>query len=424
MRTPSDLMIILDSDSESLAVLREVADRLGCERVETDSAANIQQVLGMRHPTIAVISVDGIDAKGIAALDALGNHNSRAATLLVGSISARVLAGFKRAASSRGLTIIGLATRPLDAISVEKLMSPHLTVLPPIHLQEVEQAILEHQLKLLYQPKLAIASGAVKIQGVEALVRWQHPRRGLLEPAHFLRAVEEHGLMTQLTDFVLTEAVRQGAVWRSLGLALEIVVNLSTELVRDRAFPERLATLLEENNFPNEGLTLDVTESGSVADRDLLLDVFTRLRMLGVGLSLDNFGSGLSSLTEIYRTPFSEIKVDRSLIADAPREREARIVVQAIVNLAHTLQLTVCAEGIETSQMYEFVRSAGFDTAQGHFFSEPVDGSDIERLVHAWPSLGPAAAGSWRQPKFSEFDAGTTRQRALSIPVVEGKVAP
>jgi len=86
------------------------------------------------------------------------------------------------------------------------------------------------------------------------------------------------------------------------------------------------------------------------------------------------------------------------------------------------LQLTVCAEGVETSQMYEFVRSAGFDTAQGHFFSEPVDGSDIERLVHAWPSAGPAATGSWRQPKFSEFDAGTTRLRALRSPVVEGKV--
>jgi EAL domain-containing protein (putative c-di-GMP-specific phosphodiesterase class I) len=424
MHTPSDLMIILDSDSGSLAVLREVADRLGCEHVETDSAAGILQVLGVRHPTLAVLSVDRIDAKGVAALDALAHHESRPATLLIGSISARVLAGVKRAASSRGLTVIGVAPRPLDAISVEKLLSPHLTVSPPIHLQEIEHAITEPQLKLLYQPKVAISSGTVKIQGVEALVRWQHPRRGLLEPAHFLGAIEQHGLMSQLTDFVMTEAVRQGAVWRGLGLALEVVVNLSTELVRDRAFPERLATLLEENDFPNQALTLDVTESGSVADRDLLLDVFARLRMLGVGLSLDNFGTGLSSLTEIYRTPFSEVKVDHSLIADAPREREARIVVQAIVNLAHTLQLAVCAEGVESSQMYEFVRSAGFDTAQGRFFSEPVDGSDIERIVHAWPSSGPAAAGSWRPPKSSEFDATTTTLRALRIPPVEGKAFP
>jgi EAL domain-containing protein (putative c-di-GMP-specific phosphodiesterase class I) len=373
---------------------------------------------------MAIMPVDRIDARGMAALDALAHHDSRPAMLLIGEISPRILAGIKRAAATRGLTLIGVAPRPLDAIFVEKMLSPHLAVSPPIHRQEVEQAILQHELNLLYLPKLAMASGPVTIQGVEALVRWQHPRRGLLEPAHFLRAVEEHGLMTQLTDFVMTESVRQGAVWRERGLALEIVVNMSTELVRDRAFPARLASLLEEHNFPTQALTLDVTESGSVADRDLLLDVFTRLRMLGVGLSLDNFGTGLSSLTEIYRIPFSEVKVDHSLLADAPREREARIVVQSIVNLAHTLQLVVCAEGVETSQMYEFVRSAGFDTAQGRFFSEPVDAADIERLVQAWPSSGPAATGSWRTPKSVQFDSATTTLRALRIAPREGKTAP
>lgn len=424
MRKPSDLMVILDSDGESLEVLREVAQRLGCEHVEIDSASDMQQVLGLRHPTMAIMPVDRIDARGMAALDALAHHDSRPAMLLIGEISPRILAGIKRAAATRGLTLIGVAPRPLDAILVEKMLSPHLAVSPPIHRQEVEQAILQHELNLLYLPKLAMASGPVKIQGVEALVRWQHPRRGLLEPAHFLRAVEEHGLMTQLTDFVMTESVRQGAVWRERGLALEIVVNMSTELVRDRAFPARLASLLEEHNFPTQSLTLDVTESGSVADRDLLLDVFTRLRMLGVGLSLDNFGTGLSSLTEIYRIPFSEVKVDHSLLADAPREREARIVVQSIVNLAHTLQLVVCAEGVETSQMYEFVRSAGFDTAQGRFFSEPVDAADIERLVQAWPSSGPAATGSWRTPKSVQFDSATTTLRALRIAPREGKTAP
>jgi EAL domain-containing protein (putative c-di-GMP-specific phosphodiesterase class I) len=424
MLKPNDLMVILDSDTDSLEVLREVANRLGCDHVETDTVSGMQQVLGMRHPTIVVMAVDRIDAKGMAALDALAHHESRPAMLLIGSIAARVFAGVKRAASTRGLTVIGIAARPLDAIGVEKLLSPHLSVSPPIYRQEVEQAILRHELTILYLPKVAIASGTASIQGVEALVRWQHPRRGLLEPAQFLGAVEEHRLMAQLTDFVLMESVRQGALWRGHGLALEIIVNLSTELARDRAFPTRLASLLEENDFPTQSLTLDVTESRSVADRDLLLDVFTRLRMLGVGLSLDNFGSGLSSITEIYRIPFSEVKVDYSLIADAPREREARIVVQSIVNLAHTLQLVVCAEGVETSQMYEFVRSAGFDTAQGRFFSEAVDGQEIERMVESWPSSGPAAPGSWRPPKSSEFDSATTILRALRFPSVERKVAP
>jgi EAL domain-containing protein (putative c-di-GMP-specific phosphodiesterase class I) len=256
---------------------------------------------------------------------------------------------------------------------------------------------------------------------VEALVRWQHPRRGLLQPRHFLRAVEEYGLMSRLTDFVMTEAVRQAGVWQANGLTLELIVNLGPGLVRDRAFPDRLATLLRESEFPPQQLCLDMTESTVGADRSLMLDVFTRLRDLGAGLSLDNFGTGLSSLTELYGLPFSEIKVDHSLIARVAREREAQLIVQAIANLGHTLQLGVCAEGVETRQTLEFIRFIGFDTAQGRFFAEPADGGEIERIVKAWPSSGPAASGSWQALKPAEFDPASTAIRRMRVYRDEGQ---
>jgi EAL domain-containing protein (putative c-di-GMP-specific phosphodiesterase class I) len=268
---------------------------------------------------------------------------------IVGANNARVLASVKRAAEARGLPVIGVASRPLGPIDIETMLTLRLLVAPPIPREEIAQALAEHELTLVYQPKLAIDSAVVRIQGVEALVRWQHPRRGLLHPRHFLNAVEDCGLMSQLTDFVMTEAVRQDGQWRVRGLQFEIIVNLSTKLVKDREFSERLAVLLQEHDFPPQLLVLDVTEALSLDDRSLLLDVFTRLRLLGVGLSLDNFGTGQSSLTELYGMPFSEI-VDNSLIADVPREREARVIVKAIVNLAHNLGLVVCAEGVETSR--------------------------------------------------------------------------
>ena len=152
-----------------------------------------------------------------------------------------------------------------------------------------------------------------------------------------------------------------------------------------------------------------------------MLDVFTRLRILGVGLSLDNFGTGQSSLTGLYRMPFSEIKVDHTLIADVPREREARLIVKAIVTLAHGLGLATCAEGVESAQMLDFVRSAGFDSAQGRFFSEPVSAAEIENIVRAWPSSGPATSGSWRVAKSRDFDGATMTMRALPGRPVEGK---
>jgi EAL domain-containing protein (putative c-di-GMP-specific phosphodiesterase class I) len=396
VRNAHDVLIILESDDQSRSILEGVARALGCECVAADSTATAHELLSSRRPTIAVMAVERIDADCLAAFQAAAHRGIRPATLLVGAVNARGLASARRSAEARGLWIVGVARRPIDGNAAEQLLTQYLSAPPPIGRAELEQALAEHELTLQYQPKLAIASDTVKIQGVEALVRWQHPRRGLLAPRHFLPAVEAHGLMASLTDFVLAEAVRQAGRWRAGGLPLELVVNLSPKLVQDRAFPERLASLLIEHEFPSRQLVFDVTESASTQDRDLMLDVFTRLRVLGVGLSLDNFGTGLSSLTELYRLPFSEIKVDHSLIADVIREREARVIVQAIANLGKTLQLAVCAEGVETRQMLDYIQRVGFDSAQGRFFSDPAQAEDIERIVQVYPSFGPAATGSWR----------------------------
>jgi len=411
MPIQSDLMLIVDRDAASLQVLRRIADQLGCDRVEAESPESLHAVLAVRVPTIAVLAIDQIETDGLAVLQLLAQYGARPATLLTGSVNARVLGIVKRAAKAGGLTVIGVSARPLDANEVENIVWSHLTQLPPMAKQELERALVEHELILQYEPKVAIFSESLKIQGVEALVRWRHPRRGLLFPRHFLRAMEDHGLMMGLTDFVMTEAVRQATQWQAHGLPLEMVVNLSPQLVKDRAFPDRLAVLLREHDLPAKQLVLDVTEAPDTDDRNLMLDVFTRLRILGIGLSLDNFGTGLSSLTELYRMPYSEIKVDHSLLADVPHERDAQLIVRAIADLAHTLELTVCAAGVETRDMLEFVRAAGFDSAQGRLFGGSMSGADIERLVNGWPRSAPAATGTWRALRIAtKEDAGATRR--------------
>jgi EAL domain-containing protein (putative c-di-GMP-specific phosphodiesterase class I) len=393
----NDLLLILDKDPKSLSALRRVAESLGCDCVEADSADGLEEILSTRHPTIAILPVDGPDVDGLAMLRVLAQEVAQPATLLIGAVHARVLAGARRTAETQGLRVIGVATRPLDPVAIELLLMPYLKSAPPIALGELERALTEHELILEYLPKIDIRTEELKMQGVEALVRWQHPRRGLLYPRDFLGPMEDHHLMARLTDFVMTEAVRQTSQWRALGLPLEMVVNLSSKLITDREFPERVAVLLRENEVPAQQLILDVTEASSIEARDLMLDVFTRLRILGVGLTLDHFGTGVSSLTELYRLPFSEIKVDQALIADVVRVREAMLIVQAIANLAHTLELVVCAGGIESREMLGFVRSAGFDTAQGRFFSGPVKPAEIERLVRTWPCSDAAATGRWRE---------------------------
>jgi EAL domain-containing protein (putative c-di-GMP-specific phosphodiesterase class I) len=389
-------MLISESDADCVATLQRVAGRLGCDRVEVASAGELDSLLSIRHPTLAVIAVDGIDSDGLKLLSMLAQHEARPATLLVGNQDERVLAGVQRMAAARGLPVIGVRQRPLAEGDVEQLLLDHVIAPLPITRAELEQALAEQEFLLEYQPKVSLGSSDMQIIGVEALVRWRHPRRGTLLPRHFLSAVEQHGLLMALADFVITEAVRQIGAWNNLGIRLEIAVNLSPRLVRDRAFPDRLAALLREYDVPPAQVTLDVTETAGAQDRELIQDVFTRLRVMGLGLSLDNFGTGLSSLSELYRTPFSEIKVDRLLLEDALRERDAELVVRAVVGLAHQLRLKVCAEGVETAQALEFIRSAGFDTAQGRLFSEPVDTSRIEALLAKLAHAQTAGTGVWR----------------------------
>lgn len=395
MKAPTDLMLVVERDPDALNVLACVAEKLGCDRVEATSLPSVLSILALRRPTIAVLAVDSIEADSLAVLQVLADSSSPPVTFLVGAVDDRVLSGIKRAAQLRGLEIVGTGCRPLNADQLEELFAAHLTAAPPVARAELEQALAVNELTIEYQPKIALASEGLHVQGVEALVRWRHPRKGILYPRHFLDAFEKYELITHLTDFVMTEAVRQAGRWRTTGLNLELVVNLSPALVRDRKFPERLALLLAEYEFPSSQLMLDVTESSSAVDRDLMFDVFTRLRILGVGLSLDNFGTGLSSLTELYRMPYSEIKIDHCLIADVPGEKEAMIIVRAIADLASNLGLAVCAEGVETRQTLDFVRAAGITSAQGRYFSGPVSATEIEQIVRAWPSTGVSATGSW-----------------------------
>src|SRR5580704_2743081 len=189
-------MLILETDSESLATLSAVAEKLGCDRVETRSLESLRDALSIRRPTLAVVAVDMVDANCLGVLQALGDSSVPPATFLVGSVDARVLSSIKRAAEARGLKVVGTGCRPLNLLNLEMLFAEHLTTPPPVARAELEQALAANELSIQYQPKIALGAGALRIQGVEALVRWQHPSKGLLHPRHFLHAVEEYELLS------------------------------------------------------------------------------------------------------------------------------------------------------------------------------------------------------------------------------------
>jgi diguanylate cyclase len=255
--------------------------------------------------------------------------------------------------------------------------------------QELRDAIAQEQFRVLYQPQVDLRTG--RIFGVEALVRWDHPERGLLDPASFLPLAEETGLIIPIGTWVLREAVAQGQRWRATrpDLPLQISVNLSARQHEDPNLVVSVAEVLEETGTNPSDLCLEITEAVVMDDVTSTLATFKALKALGVKLSIDDFGTGYSSLSSLKRFPVDSLKVDRSFVGGLGNSNsngngaEDITIVTAVISLAHTLRMTAIAEGVETPAQLEKLRSMDCDMAQGFYFARPRPAVAIGELLGA-----------------------------------------
>ncbi|MDQ1484993.1 MAG: hypothetical protein QOJ62_686 [Actinomycetota bacterium] len=258
---------------------------------------------------------------------------------------------------------------------------------------ELRQAIENSELRLHYQPKLDLQTAT--ITGVEALVRWQHPRRGLLGPGEFLPVAESTGLIHPLTDWVLTEAVSQWALWTQTEANLDLAVNVSVRSLLDRAFFDRLTELLVHSGIARH-LILEVTETALMLDPVQAARTLADVRKLGVRVSMDDFGAGYSSLTQLRQLPVDELKIDRMLVQDVATSDLDAALMETIIELGHRLDLKVVAEGIEDADTLAAVRALGCDQAQGFFIARPMPPEQIADAIRRFPgtqlSVRPEAA--------------------------------
>lgn len=238
-------------------------------------------------------------------------------------------------------------------------------------------AIRAGELTLHYQPKIDLTTA--RMIGVEALSRWTHRDIGPVSPGYFIPLAESSGLIHELTYSVLRTASRQGAEWLADGLEIDIAINVSARNLDGLDFPDRLAEICAASSFPCRNLTAELTESAA-QEVGHLLDTLTRLRLKGVHLSLDDFGTGYSSLVQLHQLPFSEMKIDRSFVIGMDTSRECRMIVKSIIDLAHNLELSVVAEGVETESALTQLRDLGCDTAQGYLIAKPMPAP----AIRAW----------------------------------------
>jgi diguanylate cyclase (GGDEF)-like protein/PAS domain S-box-containing protein len=244
----------------------------------------------------------------------------------------------------------------------------------------LRRALERQELLLHYQPQVDLRSNA--IFGAEALVRWQHPKMGLVPPGKFIPLAEQTGLIVAIGEWVLRTACAQNKAWQDAGLPpITVAVNISARQFREKNLVDSVAAIISETGLDPRYLELEVTEGVIMHDAEEVIAVLQRLKSLGVTLSIDDFGTGYSSLSYLKRFPVDRLKIDQSFIRDVATDSDGAAIARAVINLGHDLNLKVIAEGVETKEQLDFLRTYQCDEKQGYYFSRPVPAGELEKML-------------------------------------------
>jgi len=377
-------LYVLDDDVQYADLLVEFARNAGWHAVSAQSAANFF-TSDLLHGAVLVLDLNMPDMDGIEVIRALAEKEINLQLILVSGFDSRVLHSAQQLAEAHNMKVLASLTKPipidefinvLNGIVVEVTVDKKILKKKEfVSAEELSEALQKHHLVLYYQPQVDMKSGV--LLGVEALVRWQHPERGMIFPDQFIELAEKNNLIDKLTEEVMLMAVKQSQRWLSEGFVTEIAVNISTENITSLHLPEQLKALADQHAVDSNMITLEITESAVMGDLISSLDVLNRLRMKGFSLSIDDFGTGYSSLAHLYRAPFTELKIDRSFVMSMNDDAEALIIVKVCIMLAQMLGMKLVAEGVETREMWDKLLELGCDAAQGYFIARPMPADEL-----------------------------------------------
>ena len=385
--------LLIDDDPFALKLLARQLEQLGCVAVTLcERAHDALALLEAQSETIGLVFCDlqmpGMD--GVEFVRHLARIGYRGGLVLVSGEDARILQTVQKLAQAHHIHMLGALAKPVSFEQLRQVLASNASrsaTAPPADRlpyapDDLKRAIAGGELVNHYQPKVELVNG--ELIGVEALVRWQHPRGGLVFPDQFIATAEEHGLIDELTRAVLTSALHQVRLWREQGLDLQMAVNVSMDNLAALDFPDVVAQLANEAGVALSSLVLEVTESRLMRDVRVPLDILTRLRLKRVGLSIDDFGTGHSSLAQLRDIPFDELKLDGSFVNGAAKDPALKAIVEATLTMARQLGMKSVAEGVEHRDDWDFLRALGCDVAQGYFIARPMPAIDLPGWRNDW----------------------------------------
>jgi EAL domain-containing protein (putative c-di-GMP-specific phosphodiesterase class I) len=375
-------LLVVDDEVEICEFVRDVAEELGFDVAITTDPTEFRQQYIDTPPDVVIMDLMMPKADGIELLHQMWEAASGAQVIVMSGVDARLLMAARRLAESHNLRILAAIEKPVTVARLRDVLSRAARDEDVVSEASLRAAIETDQIAVYYQPKVSLkAETDWSVVGAEALVRWRHPTAGIIAPEGFISLAEQTGLIASLTERVFALAIVQAGKWRAAGFDLNIAVNLSPVLLNHFDQPDRMQRQASEAGIQTSDVTIEITESGAMADAVTTMEILTRFRIKGFNLSLDDFGTGYSSLVALHRMPFNEVKIDKTFILDSEDDPEAVKIIRSIAQLSQSIGVNLCGEGVETDRALALLRSVGCDTAQGHLISRPVPPDEFEALL-------------------------------------------
>jgi EAL domain-containing protein (putative c-di-GMP-specific phosphodiesterase class I)/FixJ family two-component response regulator len=385
-------ILVLDDESFMLKLLSRILANLGFTSVTLcDSGRGaLESIDAGPRPNLILLDLNMPEMDGIEFVRHLVERHYSGSLILVSGEDERMLQTAEKLVQAHKIPILGHLHKPVRPESLSLLLDKWT---PPVrnsqgipkkiyHVEELRAALENRELINYYQPKVAVASG--EVIGVETLVRWNHPVDGLVFPDMFIGLAEAFGLIDELTQMVFSNALTQAKAWRDGGIQLRVAVNVSMDNLASLSFLNFVAEMTAKVGVAPQDVVLEVTESRLMQDTRAPLEIMTRLRLKRFRLSIDDFGTGHSSLAQLRDIPFDELKIDQGFVHRAWSDETLRAMYDASLSLARQLGMEVVAEGVEDRNDWDLLQRTGCDLAQGAFVSRPMLPAELPAWIEAW----------------------------------------
>jgi len=374
-------VLIIDDDPILRVVAESYFQSRGAQNVE--SAVNGAEALKIIDAHGAGIDFILCDLNmpqldGVQFLRLLKERDYRGPIAILSGEHEAVVLLAENLATKHDLNLVGALRKPLNFEQLDQLVRKsedhpkEYDKTGPSELKkcDLKAALSDGQIRVYYQPKIDIATG--RIAGAEALVRWDHPERGIIRPHRFIPLAESSSLIEDLTNQVIQAAIKDVARWQKLKINFQVAINLSVDVLYNLNLPDEIAAHVDASELDRSQFIFEITESRLLEQNAIPMEVLARLRMMGFDLSIDDFGTGYSNLEHLKEFPFSELKIDKSFVSNATTDHRAKASVEASVSLGKKLGLRLVAEGVETAADWEFISNMGVDQVQGFLIAKPM----------------------------------------------------